>query len=1044
MYKAAHKTSSFTIIMVFVLLMLVGLAVSPLLNIRLNPSRTTPSTQVSFYWPEASARVVEQQVTAPIEGVLSQLTGLKNITSVSRNGSGTITLEFKKGTNLDATRFEMAMLIRQAAKQLPEAVSYPSISLSTAGDQSEPVMSYAINGNASPQIIQDYVEKNFVPRLASIDGVNTVEVYGGTPFEWIITFDELKAGTLKLSIDQLTEVLQAYFANEYLGMARISSLEQNAQVQLQLYNGDTVNWSAIPVAIINDRIIYLGQIAKVSYQEKKPTAYYRINGRNTINMVLYAGKGVNNLRLSNNIQKEMQHLKNQLPVGYSIHMAYDEAEFIRKELNKILLRTIFSLSILLLFVLIISKKFNYLLLILASIIANLCIAAFFYFILDIEIHLYSLAGITVSFGMMIDNSIIMIDHIRNRGNHKVFLAILAATLTTIGALSVVIFLKAEQRINLIDFSLVMIINLAISIFIALFLIPALFEKIPVSKNHIGKSYRYSNRMGQINLIYRRFILFTKRWRLAFFAAILLAFGIPVHWLPEKIESENVYAKTYNKTWGNEWVQKNIKPYAEKTLGGSLRLFSEFVYNGSFYAQPERTRLYLNGRMPEGCTIEQLNDAIKQMEQYINQFSEVELYQTNINSPQQSNITIFFKEAYEFSSFPFYLKELLTTKAISLGGMDWNIYGVGRGFSNALTSDFKSNKILISGYNYDQLYKLAEKLQQKLETNPRVRGLIITGSSGWSFKSLNEFFIRFNHERMAHHNFDVVNLYQVLKQKLTTHTLHSVFINGEMQALRLKSSGYDETNLWSLNNEPIESAHQLFKFSQFGNIEKRQTGNDIYKNNQEYRLYLAFDFIGPALLAKKVIDKEVLEFEPELPLGYKVKNDEMGGWSVIEKNQYYLLALVILIIYFICAILLESLLQPLAIIGLIPISFIGLFFTFYLFNFNFDQGGFAAFILLSGLVVNAGLYIVNDFNNMRIQNNRTALDCYLRAFSYKIFPIFLTIFSTMLGLVPFVMAGRNEVFWFSFAVGAIGGLLFSLIAIVVYLPVMLRLRVTATR
>jgi multidrug efflux pump subunit AcrB len=129
----------------------------------------------------------------------------------------------------------------------------------------------------------------------------------------------------------------------------------------------------------------------------------------------------------------------------------------------------------------------------------------------------------------------------------------------------------------------------------------------------------------------------------------------------------------------------------------------------------------------------------------------------------------------------------------------------------------------------------------------------------------------------------------------------------------------------------------------------------------------------------------------------------------------------------------------AVIVLIPISFIGVFLTFYLFGFNFDQGGFASFILLSGLVVNAAIYIINDFNNLTNRMNKpVSIRTYLKAFNQKIVAITLTILSTVLGLIPFVLGGQKEVFWFAFAVGAMGGLIFSMVAIILYLPLLLRL------
>ena len=121
--------------------------------------------------------------------------------------------------------------------------------------------------------------------------------------------------------------------------------------------------------------------------------------------------------------------------------------------------------------------------------------------------------------------------------------------------------------------------------------------------------------------------------------------------------------------------------------------------------------------------------------------------------------------------------------------------------------------------------------------------------------------------------------------------------------------------------------------------------------------------------------------------------------------------------------------------LIPISFIGIFLTFYWFDFPFDQGGYTAFILLSGLVVNSLILILSDYNRLRRQfPKRTALALYLKAFRQKITPIFLSILSTGLGLIPFLLDGEQEVFWFALAAGTIGGLLFSVFVILFVTPI----------
>ena len=118
--------------------------------------------------------------------------------------------------------------------------------------------------------------------------------------------------------------------------------------------------------------------------------------------------------------------------------------------------------------------------------------------------------------------------------------------------------------------------------------------------------------------------------------------------------------------------------------------------------------------------------------------------------------------------------------------------------------------------------------------------------------------------------------------------------------------------------------------------------------------------------------------------------------------------------------------------MIPVSFIAVFLVFGLTDFVFDQGGFAALVMLSGIVVNAGIYIVNAC--IQDTSMRPDVRKFVKAFNHKITAIMLTVVSTVLGLIPFLFDGPDEVFWFPFAVGTISGLLFSAAALILYLPV----------
>jgi multidrug efflux pump subunit AcrB len=196
--------------------------------------------------------------------------------------------------------------------------------------------------------------------------------------------------------------------------------------------------------------------------------------------------------------------------------------------------------------------------------------------------------------------------------------------------------------------------------------------------------------------------------------------------------------------------------------------------------------------------------------------------------------------------------------------------------------------------------------------------------------------------------------------------------------------------------------------------------------------VGFDYYGSSLFGNKYLDEVLARQKPLMPAGYKAEKISWSFSWAKAKRQYGLLLLLILGIYIIGTILFESFKQPLYIVLAIPISFIGLFLNFAVFEFYFDQGGYAAFILLGGLVVNSVFFILNDFNQVKNKSNRA----FVKVLAAKIKPITLTILSTSLGLVPFLIGGDNEIFWFALTVGTIGGLLVSFIFVTFVLPILL--------
>jgi multidrug efflux pump subunit AcrB len=1042
--------NSFSINTIFFVLAIIGLSLIPLLSIQLHPGIEGNSLHVSYTWNDISAEILEKEVTSQLEGVLASIKGLKGISSSSSKGRGNITLQFKKGTDMDAARFEVGSLMRHVYSKLPEGASRPVVSNQNRNrDDRKLLMTYTLNGEGNSLSLQQYANNHIVPALSLLDQVDLVEATGATPLEWELSYDPTELQALNIGANTLQQSINRHLQKNELGNGVYTQQGDSTYFYLSFFGQptDSLQWDKVYVTNHGGRLISLTDLVKIRLKEQRPRSYFRINGLNTIYLNIFTAKGANQLKVAEKIRKEVAHLKSGFPANFSMLISYDASERLEKETSKILFRSGLAIIILLLFVLAISRQWRYLTVIGVSLIANLAIAVIFYYWFNIEIHLYSLAGITVSLGIIIDNTIIMADHIRYHNNNRVFIAILAATLTTMGALSIIFFLKEQQRINLGDFAMVMIVNLGVSLFIALFFIPALMDKIPLSARKGKAVIRRKRRVVKITRKYERFNLFAYRFKWAFIIVAIWGFGLPFFLIPDRLgekrtpdEDLKTYQRWFNNTLGNSTFVSDVKPWVNKIFGGSLYYFTNYMAEQNFDWDNQRTKLTVRVSMPDGATLEQMNKIFLELENDLAGFNEIDRFISRITSIDRSTITISFTEEAENSAFPYYLKQFMETKAVETGGSDFSIYGVGRGFSNKLYEGHHNNSIALYGYNFDELMSHARFLKKELLKHQRIKEVFIRTENNWWGKPRYEYVANINTQRLADFNTGIDNLFGELSQitRAESHVGY-VALNREFLPVILRPQSNEKASIWNLMNYPLTGSDKnALRLKNVASIIKERASTSINKTDQQYKVSVTYDFIGPYQLSNRILKSNIEMVNKHLPLGFSAESSrDSWRWNQGEKKQYWLLFLVMVIVYFICAILLESLLQPLAVIATIPLSFIGVFLTFALLKFKFDQGGYASMVLLCGLTVNSALYIINDYNNnKRCQPDGKKLRQYLKGYNHKIIPILLTILSTALGLIPFLIGGKEEGFWFSLAVGAIGGLVFSVLAIVVWLPLLL--------
>lgn len=1077
------QVSAFKVLLIYVCVILVAAFLLPRLPVKLAPKRDMPSLTISYSMNNMSARVVEMEVTSKLEGMLSRIKGIQQVSSNSNNGNGYISVQLNKHADVNVVRFEVASMIRQLYPAFPKGVSYPMVSARQSDENaSTPFLTFTIHAPGSPLQIQQYAENHIKQVLSTMKGIDRVDISGATQQIWTLNYDNKQLKTLGLTVGDLAACIQQYLEKDFLGMGKIENTSESGNsnhittTQGNELNHSDLSWIRLVVAPKNQsevfdisgivvknqdgKLIRLDELVQVRHEEAKPYSYYRINGLNSIYLTISARGETNQLKLAKAVKQQIQQIENQFPPNYEIHLAYDATEYIVDQLNILLFRSGLTILILLIFIFLIYRNLRYVLMIVASLIGSLGFAVTLYYALGLEMHLYSLMGITISLNLILDNIIVMADQIHRQKNRQAFLAILASTLTTVAALSMIFFMDEKIKLNLQDFAVVIILNLTASLLVVLFLVPALMERLrleskntwrmprihpfkwrsrkPKSGTRHGRTLR---RKVRFNRLYAGYIRVTsKRWGLVLLVCILI-FGLPVFLLPMGFEKEapNFFEKTYNASLGSEVYRSKIKPKVDVALGGTLRLFVKHVYEGSYWKENEETSIYVSLTMPNGSTLDQTDFLIGKMEQYLRQFSQIKQFQTNVGK-QRASIDVRFHPEHQFGSFPYALKNELISKAIELGGGSWAVYGLGDGFNNNLAETAGSNRVKLMGYNYDELYRLAELVKDSLLQYRRIKEVTIDSKFSYFKDDYQEFVFNLNKQALAELNMQAQSLFYDLSPLFITDRAVAQWVTREgVEPIQLTSNQADTYDVWMLNNEQGNLGEQFYRVQNVANIDKFQAPKSIVRENQQYTLCIQYEYIGSSEQSNVVLDRLVKQFTETLPVGYRIEQDGYGGWhDKGNGKQYWLLFIIVGIIYFTTSMLFNSLRQPLAILLLIPISFVGLFLTFYLFKLNFDQGGFAAFVLLCGITVNAGIYVVNQYNQVRKHRSTSPVRSFVRAWNYRIVPVSLTIMTTILGFIPFLI-GEKEGFWFPLAAGTIGGLVFSMLGLVFFLPAFLGLK-----
>ncbi|GAF02319.1 swarming motility protein SwrC [Saccharicrinis fermentans DSM 9555 = JCM 21142] len=1011
--------------MLFIALSMLGIVSYNHLSVELYPDTEFPVLYVQIVGETESDPVyVEQEVVIPMEGVVGTLEGIEKMESRINPGRGTIIVYLSKDVDFKYAYLKLAEKVSASQSLLPEDFRATVIKVDMQQITNQ-FMQLQVLGEGDVDRVRSITDERISDKLESVDGVAGIEVYGGREKTVEITLNKDKLEALGITTSEVRKkILNNEGEKTFAG--RVVDDNQYLFVNVEGEYNDIQDLENVVIAA--DGPILLKDIAEIVFGVKEQTSYSRVNAKEAVTIRMARESTVNQIELSARVKKQVEALNEQLKSeGVEISITSNTAETMEENISQIIDLALIG-SILAVFILwIFLKNIPLVSLVMLSIPISVFSAFNIFYAFDITINTLTLIGIALAVGMLIDNSIVVMENIyrvastekdRDKavimGTREVWRAILAATLTTITVFLPFVF-SSNIMFKMVakNISVSIVGTLIISLAVALTLVPMMTHSILwYGKSNVQKRLR---RLPLHNRMIQSYLVLLKN-----------ALRLP--------------ARTINIA----------------VLGFFLTIFISLVVSYQVSKEVETPEYVIDIERPSGSTLEATDEMVKELEKRMANVVEHDKIISQVYE-EKASLVVQLKEDYKKESDRTLgeIKADIQSKLYGFDDSEINLEqggtttGGGSGFGDnpgmSMMGMFgigqQQESIVIKGEDFDKMLLLAEDIKYILEDNmDEMKSVRV--SAGFPRPEV-------------HLEFDpgLMSMYSVTPQNVLTElsTFQSELRSGGM--LKVDNQEYDivmkEENPYDDQELPpktyddlqelniISEAGALVALRDFSDIIYASGRAEILRVNQQKEITVRYSFDqeindSKSLLEQARQDVDDLVAEVNLPSGTALE-------VIHEEDQfqefYFLIGMAFVLILMILASVFESFVTPFVMLFSIPLaaigSFLGLIFTG---NSWLNLNTLIGFLILLGIVVNNGIILIDYANILRKRGMRHSR-ALLQAGISRVRPILITAATTIIAMLPLAM-GKSEYvgsLGAPFAITVVGGLLVSTLLTLVFIP-----------
>ncbi|MCW9706176.1 efflux RND transporter permease subunit [Fodinibius salsisoli] len=1022
----------------YLLVVVIGVVAWQNIALEMSPDLSLPSITVSYGWGSTSPEVMEQEVTRKVEQAANRLRDVERIESISREGQATVTITFNRNAPVEYRKVELQEYLISLQESLPANVRQPSISRRVPEElqDMQTFIVYSVSGDRPVRQLLEYVRQNIKLPLLGLEGVGEVAINGAREPALTIEFDTDLLERYNINPRQVLSSIREKLEWRSSGYVESSGRRISMLVEPQFSEIITIRQLRLPIPG-SQRTIRLADVAEVSIQDFPAKSLKRINGSPALSVEFVKESGADAIGLAERIRTEMNQVSQVVPSDMTIQLEQDATEELREQYGNLQYQAVLSLLAVFIVLLLFIRRLRAPFVILGSILFSLLMSVSILYFAGYTLNIITLAGLTVSLGMIIDNAVVVFEQVNpglpdereDRICHvqkqlpRALVPVLGSTFTTVGIFIPLFFAMEELQLFLVPLALALSFTLISSVLIALSWIPyALIWLVP------GNEGQESSQRAQLKngLFYktRRYLLLLFSWRhklrWLFYVGLVAAIGLPLFAIETPEWEEGTAWPEFTQVYFDN--RNDIDPW----VGGiTYQFFNETYFGSPWGGAGEQQRVYVTIRTPQGTPLEEIDKMARNYETIAKPYDEAfSFYETTVSEYSGARLIFYIKNEYLSRSEPYifyqeakYLASKINNSAISVGGL-------GDGISTSLNNSSSSHRISLTGYSYDELLSLARDLRGRLMQNRRVQEVDIHGTGNWyNREDLYQYYLQLDDQQLALSGLNRREVLSAISLDVNpTNTFGQVELYGQQMYLigRNKNRQNRSTELMQEKRfSPLDST--LFSLEEVARLGREKSQSMIRREDQSYQRMVSVDFLGPYRLGREYVES-VLEQTP-VPVGMAM---EFGTGSIFgfdsdqnTQNLLLLLGLTILSVWMIVSALLESWVDPLVVILAVPLSLLGVMMGTLYHDLAFDRGAIAGTLLCVGVVVNNSILLMHEKEYCR-KLAVHGLRSWLYVYKHKMRAVLITTITTMGGLAPLIIMDGSD-FWQTLATVVVWGL-----------------------